>query len=101
LLNTLPTNFIKSKLNKKLITTNDIENKNNSFSKHSIFLSYLLKSSYTNLSLFSHVNNLNTLLDDFYENSNNNNLLNFNFKDIYLLNNENDVLSKDNLNILY
>ena len=29
------------------------------------------------------------------------NLLNFNFKDIYLLNNENDILTKDNLNILY
>lgn len=101
LLNTLPTNFIKSKLNKKSLITNNIENKNNSFSKYSIFLSYLLKSSYSNLNLFSHFNNLNILIDDHYVNMSYENLLNFNFKDIYLLNNENDILTKDNLNILY
>jgi len=101
LLNTLPTNFIKSKLNKKSFITNNIENKNNSFSKYSIFLSYLLKSSYSNLNLFSHFNNLNILIDDHYVNMSYENLLNFNFKDIYLLNNENDILTKDNLNILY
>lgn len=96
LFNTLPSNIIKSKLNlnkKQLITNKDIS------LKYSALLSYFLSSYYTNLSLYSHFFDTTSLTASFYSNFNFDNLTTF--KDLYLLNNESDVLTKDNLNLLY
>ncbi len=100
LFNTLPTNFIKSKLKKN----NNSKNLNLFYekdffhNKYSIFLSYLLKSYHVNLSFYSHFNNnYFSIFEDYSSlNSNFNN-----FKDIYLLSLENDLMSKDNLNNFY
>ena len=107
--NTLPTNFLKSKFKNNLLNVNNtnndfIDKKNNILTKYSIFLSYLLNSSYVNLNCYSHSNNNNMFLNDIYKNFNSNylnNVENYNLKDIYLLINDNDLLTKDNLNILY
>jgi hypothetical protein len=96
LFNTLPSNFIKSKLNLNL-SSNLKQNNNNLI--YNNFLSLFLKSNYTNLSNYSHFydNKLNN--DSFYFSSNSNNI-NY-LKDFYLLTNENEILNKDNLNLLY
>lgn len=107
--NTLSTNFLKSKFKNNLLNVNNtnndfIDKKNNILTKYSIFLSYLLNSSYVNLNCYSHSNNNNMFLNDIYKNFNSNylnNVENYNLKDIYLLINDNDLLTKDNLNILY
>lgn len=100
LFNNLSTNFIKSKLNinkKQKLNDNNVFKFNNS--KYQTLLSYFLNSSYTNLSNYSHFYDNNILNLNFY--------YNFNYfksnsiKDLYLLNNENDILVKDNLNLLY
>jgi len=107
LFNTLPNNFLKSKVKKSTnsltISNNLIDKKNNIFTKYSIFLSYLLNSSYINLNNFSHFNNFSENYNEIYKNLNSKTSFNnvYNLKDIYLLNNENDILNKDNLNILY
>jgi hypothetical protein len=64
-----------------------------------MFLSYLLKSSYTNLSNYSHFFDNNVNLPNFYKNFNFKNLTDG--KDLFLLNNEIDLLNKDNVNLLY
>lgn len=96
LFNTLPSNFIKSKLNINI--KKNYFHANNQL-KYSNFLSYFLNSHYTNLSAYSHFydNNVNDF--SFYDNFKLSNLNNI--KDLYLLNNENDILCKDNLNLLY
>jgi hypothetical protein len=96
LFNTLPSNSIKSKLN--LNKSKNLINDKNS-SKYSTILSYFLNSSYINLSLYSHFSDNNVNFFNFYSNFNLNNLNNL--KDLYLLNNESDLLTKDNLNLLY
>ena len=99
--NSLSTNLIKSqlKLNFKINDTSiAFNNKNNTNDKYTILLNYLLNSSYINLNLFSHTNCSYLNIDNFFNNTKI--ILNSN-KDLYLLNNENDILSKDNLNILY
>jgi hypothetical protein len=101
LLNSLSTNFIKSKniLNlNKLNYTKVNELKNSNFLKYSIFLNYLLNSNFINLNSYSHFNNsyINILEKSFLHNSE----YSF-FKDIYLLSNDNDFLNKDNLNLFY
>lgn len=96
LFNTLSSNFIKSKLSLNIKKNHsDIVNQ----LKYSNFLSYFLNSHYTNLSSYSHFydNNINSFY--FYDTFKLSNLNNI--KDLYLLNNENDILTKDNLNLLY
>lgn len=100
LFNTLQNNSIKSKLKKNTLI-NDVSffnSKDVVFNKYSTFLSYLLKSSYMNLNTYSHSNNnyFNNL-----ESYNNFNPFFSNFKDIYILSNDNDLLVKDNLNFFY
>jgi len=103
----MSTNFIKSKLN---LNNNFLNtefklnaNLNNTNLKYSIFLNYFLNSSRNNLSKFSHSNNtilnINGLNIDLNSNRSFNNF--FNLKDIYVLLNENDLFSKDLLNILF
>lgn len=106
LFNTLSNNTIKSKLNKKfnnILNTSVLnDEKNNIFTKYSIFLNYLLNSSYINLNTYTHFNNFYINFDDMIKIFNDDKNINYYFfKDIYLLNNENDILSKDNLNVLY
>ena len=96
LFNTLPSNFIKSKLN---LNRNKNLNRDKNLSKYSILLSYFLNSFYTNLSTYSHFSDTDVYFFDFYSNFGLNSLNSF--KDLYLLNNENDLLNKDNLNLLY
>jgi hypothetical protein len=98
--NTLPNNFIKSKLTKIELNGNNFSNKNDSFNKYSIFLNYLLNSSYINLNNLQHSSNSYMDLSQIFSNFTNSNF-SYNVKDIYLLNNDNDLLNKDNLNILY
>lgn len=102
LFNTLPSNFIKSKLTLKNSNSNPKVTfllKNDSFVKYSSLLSYFLNSYYTNLSTYSHFFDNNVGNFDFRSINNSINLNNF--KDLYLLNNESDILNKDNLNLLY
>lgn len=96
LFNTLNNNFIKSKLN---FVNRSFNKKNNLLNDHFYIFSHLLNSSYLNLNDLTHTNNLNLKF---------NNIFNspvfcdhYNFKDIYTLINENDFLSKDNVNVLY
>nr|YP_010049571.1 ccmf_ii [Halteria grandinella]QPL15976.1 ccmf_ii [Halteria grandinella] len=105
--NTMSTNFIKSKLNLNNNFLN-IESKlnndlNNTNFKYNIFLNYFLNSSKNNLSKFSHSNNTILNINDLSINSNLNKSFNnfFNLKDFYILLNENDLFSKDLLNILF
>ena len=61
-------------------------------------LSHLLHSNFNNLNLYSHSNNYYFNLLNYKNNSN----IGYNFfKDIYLLSNDNDLLTKDNLNLFY
>jgi hypothetical protein len=95
-------NFIKSKLTLKNYNSNPKVTfllKNDSFVKYSSLLSYFLNSYYTNLSTYSHFFDNNVGNFDFRSINNSINLNNF--KDLYLLNNESDILNKDNLNLLY
>ena len=102
LLNNLSTNFIKSNL-----TFNNHKNpnslfftnlKDSNFLNYSLSLSYLLKSSYMNLNNYSHFNNNSFYLDEFYLNTTNNV---DELKDLFLSNNNNEIFTKDNLNIFY
>lgn len=101
LFNTLSTNFIKSKhisVNCEFYDTFLNKIKDSNFTKYSMFLSYLLNSSFMNLNPYSHSNNYYL---DLIKN-NNISSTNYNsFKDIYLLSNENELLNKDNLNLFY
>ena len=100
LFNTLPSNFIKSKLTlNSFNSSNKFLLKNDSSLKYSTLLSYFLKSSHTNLGSYSHFFDNNIANFNLYSSSNLTNLSNY--KDLYLLNNENDILNKDNLNLLY
>lgn len=101
--NTLNTNFIKSKLQFTSNTSIDQSKLlNDSVNKHSIFLNYLLKSTYLNLNSLTHFNNSSLNFNELYKNSMLNNNSNvYGLKDIYLFNNDNDLMSKDNLNIIY
>lgn len=100
--NTISNNLIKSKLqtNNNLLEklNSDVLNINNETNKHFFLINYLLNSSYLNLNQLSHFNNNYTT---FYENYNVKTTTFVNLKDFYLLNNSNDLLIKDNLNILY
>ena len=101
LLNSLSTNFIKSKINFNQKTNDYIsldKHQNSTFIKYSTLLSHLLNSNFNNLSSYSHSNNYYFNLLDYRASSTTNN--NF-FKDIYLLINDNDLLTKDNLNLFY
>ncbi len=100
LFNSLSTNLIKSKMikNDNSFNINLFSEKDPIQNKYSIFISYLLKSSYMNLNLFSHSRNNYFNNSEFYNNSNN--YFN-NFKDIYMLSNDNDLLTRDNLNFFY
>jgi hypothetical protein len=100
LFNTLPSNFIKSKLTlNNLNSSSKFLLKNDSSLRYFTLLSYFLKSSHTNLASYSHFFDTNVANFDLYSSSN---LINLgNYKDLYLLNNENDILNKDNLNLLY
>ena len=101
LLNSLSSNFIKSK---NILNTNSVnylslsDLKTTNLTKYSMFLSYLLNSNFINLQLYSHSNN-------YYSNFTTNRVstdFNYNFfKDIYLLTNDTDLLTKDNLNLFY
>lgn len=100
-LNSLPTNFVKSKniLNTDVINYSSLNDlKTTNLTKYSIFLSYLLHSNFINLQAYSHSNN-------YYANfkiNDNSNSFDYNFfKDIYLLTNDSDLLTKDNLNLFY
>ena len=102
--NTLSTNSIKSKKisnNSKFEKINEIFNENNNFiQKKNIFLTYLLNSSFNNLNLYSHFNNLShtsLTLNQLFLNLNK---TNDNFKDIYLLINTNDFFTENDLDIL-
>jgi hypothetical protein len=97
------TNFIKSKLQFTSNTSIDQSKLlNDSVNKHSIFLNYLLKSTYLNLNSLTHFNNSSLNFNELYKNSMLNNNSNvYGLKDIYLFNNDNDLMSKDNLNIIY
>jgi hypothetical protein len=103
--NTLPSNFIKtnasltspdSSSNKTLLNKHDYAHL-----KHSAALSFLLKSRFLTLFPYSvylyedfndnlSLNKFNTFSDHF-----------FNFKDLYLFYSDNEILSKDSLNIVY
>lgn len=101
LLNSLSTNFVKSKniLNADTInylSLNDLKTTN--LTKYSIFLSYLLHSNFINLQTYSHSNNY---YSNFINNENNENFSYNFFKDIYLLTNDADLLTRDNLNLFY
>ena len=100
LFNTLPSNFIKSKLTlNNLNSSSKFLLKNDSSLRYFTLLSYFLKSSHTNLASYSHFFDTNVANFDLYSSSN---LINLgNYKDLYLLNNENDILNRDNLNLLY
>jgi hypothetical protein len=101
LFNSLSTNFIKSKINFNQKTNNYVflnEQQNSIFIKYSTLLSHLLHSNFSNLSLYSHSNNYYFNLLNYQNNSIFNNSF---FKDIYLLSNDNDLLTKDNLNLFY
>lgn len=98
--NTLSNNFIKSKIVKNSINLSNVNSKDNSFTKYSIFLNYLLNSSYINLNNFSHSSNNFIDISQFFL-TQTRSISFYNAKDIYLLNNDNDLLTKDNLNILY
>lgn len=104
--NTITANIFRSKLNLNKNFINTHENLTNSLSgvnfKYNTLFNYFLNYSQHNLSKFSHFNN----------NNNNNNLkINqlfnqssndfFNLKNFYTLFNENDVFSKDLLNMFY
>ena len=101
LFNSLSTNFIKSKniFNTNITNFNSLNTKQNStFIKYSTFLSYLLHSNFNNLNNYSHSNNYYFNLSEYKCNL----VLHNNFfKDIYLLSNDNDLLTKDNLNLFY
>lgn len=100
--NSLSSNLIKTTNILKNNFSNDFQNninfKNNMFVKHLIFSSFLAKSSFLNLNFVF----LNTLKSEFFKKTtqslNLNNL--YYSKDIYLLLNETDFLSKENLNML-
>ncbi len=105
LFNTLNNNTIKSNINYKqnnLISSHP--DNINIFNKYSVSLNYLLKSTFINLNNFSHVNN-HYFNKDFNEllSLKNSEKFNFfsNFKDVFLLNNEIYLLSKDNLKLFY
>ena len=101
LFNSLSTNFIKSKINVKQDINNYSslnQHQNSTFIKYSTLLSHLLHSNFNNLNLYSHSNNYYFNLLNYKNNSN----IGYNFfKDIYLLSNDNDLLTKDNLNLFY
>jgi len=97
--NTLSTNFIKSKV-KIYSTSNNFdinENINNNLiNQKDIFFTYILNSFYIN----------NKSLNNSYENNyvysnNNDSQINSFFKDTYLLVNNNNLFTKNNLNILF
>jgi hypothetical protein len=99
--NTLGSNFIKSSLIKNNSNLNNIitsSNENlNTIKQYNILLSYLLKSSNFNLLFFlNNKKNSKLSLDNISTTG-----TPMNNKDIYLYFNDNDLLSKDNLNILY
>lgn len=99
LFNTLSTNHIKS----KLINTPEI-NPITDYDKNTLLMSYLLKANVLNQSILSHSNNYQITMKDLYainENLKNYETFNFELKDIYLSNFENDLFNKDNLSILY
>jgi len=96
LFNTLSSNFIKSKLTLNK-SKNTIKDKNSL--KYFTILSYFLNSFYVNLSLYSHFSDNSLQIPNLYSNLNSNELSYI--KDLYLLNNENDLFNKDNLNLLY
>lgn len=104
--NTLSSNSMLSKnkiKNYKDSCLNEIlASKENSFNKHNILFSYLLKSSHLNskdLNYLESIDFTNNILfeskDIFNDNSS------FNTKDLYLLLNDNDLLTKDNLNTFF
>ena len=98
--NTMSTNLIKSKFTSVKTNNNNNNDLLNLNLEYNVFFNYFLNSSKNNLSKFSHFNNNSyTLNEQIKINLNKNNL--FNIKDVYLLFNENDLLSKDLLNILY
>jgi hypothetical protein len=99
LFNSLPTNFIKSKVkfnNYQIKNLNIIKDSN--FTKYSVFLSYLLNSNLTNLNHYSHFNNSYFDNNTFYSQSK---TYYTSLKDLYMLSNDNDILNKDNLNLFY
>jgi hypothetical protein len=105
LFNTIPTNTIKSKLKNAAETSLSAldDKRDGSFLKYYATLSYLLKSQYVNLAQFSHFNNTTILFDVNDETSckSNKNFSHFLLKDIYISFFDNDVLNRENLNILY
>ena len=106
LFNTLSTNNIKSNLSYSSILSKNNETffKDEGSKKYSISLNYLLNSTYMNLNNFSHFNKY-SFYNDLYQYQIFKNVSNlsafYNLKDIYLLNNENNLLFKDNLKFFY
>ena len=103
LLNTIPSNFIKSSSMTKSQNfkfSNSLTNYDN-FNHYKSLLSYSLKSSFINLKSFKYSNNLLSLNNTYFNSSQDKKFHNnfYDFKDIYVLNNEVDLLSKDNLNL--
>ena len=104
--NTLPSNLIKSTyLQKK---TNIVRLPEDALSKITLknnsILSFLLNSTYLNLSQFGHFSSCNTTFTDtsFSDSIDRVRLdSNYNFKDLYFLFNDTDLLTKENLNLLY
>lgn len=99
LFNTLSRNSINSKLN-----NNNIANKINNIdtvTKDFLFFMYLLNTSSMSLITFSHVSNFYNNVGNFFFNYSTENVNFYFIKDFYLLNNQTNLFSKDNLNILY
>lgn len=99
--NTLPTNRIlsknKLKIENKLLTLANF--KNNKNDQFNTIYSYLLKSNYLTHGDLNHLIQLKS--SNYFINQDNNVSLSSNFKDIFILNNDSDLFSKDNLNTLY
>ncbi len=99
LFNSLSNNFIKSKIKFSDFKTKEFNlSKDSTFTKYSMFLSYLLNSNFVNLNNYSHFNNSYFDVDVSYPYSTS---YYKSFKDLYLLSNDNDLLNKDNLNLFY
>lgn len=104
LFNTLPSNFIKSGLKINNINLdkdlNNFYNQSSEFNKYSIIFSYLLKSNYVNNNNYSHFKNNDLSIFDYFDNLENQSHFKNALKDLYISTFENDLLSKDNLDIL-
>lgn len=104
--NTLPTNFVKSKLissaKPKTGFKESSDFKNENSLKYFLFLSYLLKSPSATMQKFWYNVSDEVLFEDFtlkYDHLKSHKIF-FEVKDFYLFFNENDMLSKDNLNVM-